>query len=110
MSQKHLALSSGRVVREPGFETEPEVAVERCLQREHRANSWPINTSTDSKLSLKPGERCDMFHRDKKNPKNCLFLGRGSSKSVAHHQKVTLARLKKELPLQYVTEPFLPTV
>ena len=123
MSQKHLTLSSGRVVREPGFETEPEVAVERSLQREHRdtkflfnysdtlfscslnCDSWPINTSTDSKLSLKPGERCDMFHRDKKNPKNCLFLGRGSSKSVAHHQKVTLARLKKGLPAQYVPQP-----
>ena len=122
MSQKQNSYS-GRVVREPNFETDPETLVERSLQQEHRdtkflfyqndaffscylnADNWPSHFVTDTKLALEPGKRTEMFHRDKKKPKNCIFLGRGPSKIVSEHQKATWERLKKGLPAQHVPPP-----
>ena len=122
MSQKQTS-SSGRVVREPNFETDLETLVERSLQQEHRdikslfyhndalfscylnADNWPSHFVTDTKLALEPGKRTEMFYRDKKKPKNCIFLGRGPSKNVSEHQKATWERLKKGLPAQHVPPP-----
>ena len=122
MSQKQTS-SSGRVVRKPNFETDPETLVERSLQQKHRytkflfyhndalfscylnADNRPSHFVTDTKLALKPGKRTEMFHRDKKKPKNCIFLGRGPSKIVSEHQKETFERLKKGLPAQCVPPP-----
>ena len=122
MSQKQTS-SSGCVVREPNFETDPETLVERSLQQEHRdtkflfyhndaffscylnADNWPSYFVTDTKLALEPGKRTEMFHRDKKKPKNCIFLGRGPSKIVSEHQKATWERLRKGLPAQHVLPP-----
>ena len=98
MCQKQTS-SSGCVVREPNFETDPETLVERSLQQEHRdtkflfyhndalfscylnSDNWPSHFVTDAKLALEPGKRTEMFHRDEKKPKNCIFLGRGPSKN-----------------------------
>ena len=122
MSQKQTSYS-GCVVREPNFETDPETLVERSLQQEHRdtkflfyhndalfscyldADNWPSHFVTDTKLALEPGKRTEMFHRDKRKPKNCIFLGRGPSKIVSEHQKATWERLKKGLPAQHVSPP-----
>ena len=106
--------SSGRPIKGTQFETDPETVVERSLQEENRdtkflfyysqalfscylnADNWPAKTTTDFKLSLKAGQRTDMWHRSK--PQNCIFLGKGPSKLVSEHQKQTLDRLKRGLP------------
>ena len=110
--------SSGRPIKGTQFETDPETVVERSLQEENRgtkflfyysqalfscylnADNWPAKTTTDFKLSLKAGQRTDMWHRFK--PQNCIFLGRGPSKLVSEHQKQTLDRLKRGLPANHV--------
>ena len=94
--------SSGRPIKGTQFETDPETVVERSLQEENRdtkflfyysqallscylnADNWPAKTTTDFKLSLKAGQRTDMWHRSK--PQNCIFLGKGPSKLVSEHQ------------------------
>ena len=110
--------SSGRPIKGTQFDTDSETVVERSLQEENRdtkflfyysqalfscylnADNWPAKTTTDFKLSLKAGERTDMWHRSK--PQNCIFLGKGPSKLVSEHQKQTLDRLKRGLPATHV--------
>ena len=110
--------SSGRTIKDTQFETVPETVAERFLQEENRdtkllfyysqalfscylnADNWPAKTTTDFKLSLKAGQRTDMWHRFK--PQNSIFLGKGPSKLVSVHQKQTLDRLKRGLPATHV--------
>ena len=84
MSQKQTS-SSGRVVREPNFEADPETLVERSLQQEHRdtkflfyhndalfscylnADNGQSHFVINTKLALEPGKRTEMFHRDKRS-------------------------------------------
>ena len=111
-------LSSGRTIKGTQFETDPETVVERSLQEENRdtkflfyysqalfscylnADNWPAKTTTDFKLSLKAGERTDIWHQFK--AQNRIFMGMGPSKLVSEHQRQTLDRLKRGFPATHV--------
>ena len=67
------------------------------------SDNWPIGTTTDDKLSLKPGTWIDEFYQRK--PTRCLYLEKGTAKVVSDHKDKTYKRLKRGLPPLHLKEP-----
>ena len=123
MSQKPVSKRSalGRLIKSREFETDPETLVERSSQQENlntrflfycthalfscqlNSDNWPIGTTTDEKLSLKPGFWIDAFYQRK--PTRCLYLGKITAKVVSDHKDKTYKRLKRGLPPLHLKKP-----
>ena len=122
MSQKKAGVrSSGRVVKETHFETDPEIAVARSLRYEHRDtkfvftngqkilvasienDKWPLGTTLDEKLSLKPGDPVKIILN--RLPCDVTFLGRGSAKAASSYKTKAELRLIKGLELEFLDCP-----
>ena len=92
--------ASGRLIKSREIEIDPETLVERSSKQENlntrflfycadalfscpiNSDNWPIGTTTDDKLALKPGAWIDVFHKDE-----------------------TYKRLKRGLPPLHLKEP-----
>ena len=112
---------SGRLIKSREFETGPETLVERSSQQENlntrflfyctdalfscqlNSDNWPIGTTTDDKLALKPRTWIDAFY--KRKPTRCLYIGKGTAKCVSDHKDETYKRLKRGLPPLHIKEP-----
>ena len=122
MSQKKAGVrGSGRVVKETHFETDPEIAVARSLRYEHRDtkfvftngqkilvasienDKWPLGTTLDEKLSLKPGDPVKIILS--RLPCDVTFLGRGSAKAASSYKTKAELRLSKGLELEFLDCP-----
>ena len=123
MSQKPVSKrsASGRLIKNREFEADPETLVERSSQQENlntrflfycthalfscqlNSDNWPIGTTTDDKLSLKPGTWIDAFYQRK--PTRYLYIGKGTAKVVSDHRDKTYKRLKRGLPPLHLKEP-----
>ena len=116
MAQK--SRSSGRVVKEPNFEADPETQVTRSLRYEHRdtrffftngkkvaiasleGDKWPFGTTIDDKLKLKPGDKFQIILKGL--PCDVTFLGRGNAKSASSFKTDAEKRIAKGLELRYL--------
>ena len=122
MFQKKAGVrSSGRVINENHFETEPETAVARSFRYEHRDtkfvftngqnilmasienDKWPLGTTLDEKLSLKPGDPVKIILN--RLPCDVTFLGRGSARTAAFYKTKAELRLSKGLQLEFIDCP-----
>ena len=122
MSHKKAGVrSSGRVIKETHFETDPETAVARGLRYEHRDTKfvfskgqkilvasienykWPLGTNLDKKLSLKPGDLVKIILN--RLPCDLTFLGRGSAKAASSYKTKAELRLSKGLQLEFLDCP-----
>ena len=122
MSQKNAGVrSSGRVTKETHFETDPETLVARSLRYDHRDtrfvfsngqkilvasienDKWPLGTTLDEKLSLKPGDPVKIILN--RLPCDVTFLGRGSSKAASSYKTKAELRISKGLQLEFLDCP-----
>ena len=116
MAQK--SRSSGRVAKEPYFETDPETEVTRSLRYEHRdtrffftnekkvgmasleGDKWPFGTIIDDKLKLKSGDEFQIIL--KSLPCDVTLLGRGNAKAASSFKTDAEKRIAKGLELRYL--------